>query len=90
MQNTLTPHKVGLALGGLAGLIHLIWSILVGAGWAQPFLNWILRLHMIQPYATILPFSLGTAVALIVVTTVIGYIVGNILATIWNMVHKMK
>jgi hypothetical protein len=77
-------HKAGLALGSILGLWHLTWSLLVAVGFAQVLIDWIFRLHFIQPPYTIAPFRFGLAVTLIAVTTAIGYVFGWLLAAIWN------
>lgn len=82
-----SKHKVGLALGLILGLWHLTWSLLVGVGLAQIIIDWIFRLHFIQPPYTIAPFRLGVAAALIAVTSAIGYISGWLLAAIWNLLQ---
>lgn len=84
----LSKHKAGLALGSILGLWHLIWSLLVGVGLAQVLIDWIFRLHFIQPPYTIAPFSLGLAIALIAVTSALGYVFGWLLAAIWNSLHS--
>ena len=86
MSNPLAPNKVGLALGAFLGLWHLLWSVLVVVGLAQPLLNMIFTLHMIQPPYIVQPFSLTMAISLIIVTAVIGYIFGYVIAMIWNAV----
>lgn len=88
MKNTFEANKVGLAFGGVLGLWHLVWSILVAVGWAQPLFDWILHLHMMQLPVKVLPFVLSTAVTLVVVTSLIGYVVGYVFATVWNSVQK--
>ena len=88
MSNPISAHKVGLAFGGAIGFWHLVWSILVGLGWAQPLINWLFRLHMIQPPYTITPFSFGSAAILIIVTAIFGYLVGFVIGSIWNRVQK--
>lgn len=65
----------------------MAWSSLVALGLAQPLMNWIFRLHFIQPPYTVTPFRLSLAVALIVITAVLGYIFGWLLAAIWNRLH---
>ena len=77
-------HKCGSAFGILLGTFHLIWAWLVLTGIAQTVMNWIFRLHFIEPPYTVLPFNLGVAVALIVITTMIGYVAGWTLAAMWN------
>lgn len=84
-MNKLHPHKVGLALGGFMGVFHLLWALAVATGLGQWYLNFIFRLHMIAtPTFTTAPFSMGTALGLIVVTAIAGYIMGLVLAWFWN------
>ena len=84
----LNKHKAGLALGLILGLWHLIWSLLVSIGLAQILIDWIFRLHFIQPPYTIAPFSLGLAIGLIAVTSALGYVFGWLFAAIWNSLHS--
>ena len=79
-------HKLGLVFGGFAGLVHIIWSILVGLGWAQGFVDFVFGLHFINPIIGISEFSLVGAIELIVVASIVGYVVGNVVAIIWNKV----
>ncbi len=84
----ISKNKTGLALGLFVGLVHLVWSLLILVGWAGPLLNFIYTMHSISVPITILPFDLGRSIGLILLTGFIGYIVGNIFASIWNKVHK--
>jgi ribose/xylose/arabinose/galactoside ABC-type transport system permease subunit len=77
-------HKLGLLFGSFLGLCHFVWAWLVLSGMAQTLTDWIFRLHFIQPPYTILPFNLGSAVSLILVTSVTGYLSGWVLGAIWN------
>jgi len=82
-------HIVGLALGTLTGGLHLIWSILVAVGWAQPLHDWILKLHFVSgPYQQIAPFDIGTAALLVVVTFCVGYIVGKVFTMLYGHYSK--
>ena len=72
MPNLLRPNQVGLVLGGFVGLLHLVWSVLVALNWAQPLVNFIFRLHMIEPAHAVLPFSFGSAIGLVILTAVVG------------------
>ena len=84
----LNVGKVALSFGFFLGGWHLVWSILVALGWAQPLINFILGLHMLSVPVQVLPFNITTAGLLIIVTFAVGYMVGKIFATIWNSVHK--
>ena len=79
-----SKHKAGLALGLILGLWHSTWSLLVAVGFAQFLIDWIFRLHFIQPPYTIAAFRFGLAITLIAVTTGIGYVFGWLLAAVWN------
>ena len=80
----ISRHKLGLLFGAFMGICHLVWASLVLSGMAQLLTDWIFQLHFIQPPYTIMPFSIGLAVGLIVVTSVTGYLSGWVLAAIWN------
>ena len=84
-MHTLSPHTTGLALGGLFAVIHLLWAIAVALGVAQPAMNFVFRMHMLTPVLTVEPFSLMRSIGLIVLTFVVGYVVGWIFAKAWNM-----
>lgn len=88
MSQSVKAHNVGLAFGGLLGLWHLTWSVLIAVGLAQPLLDLIFQLHMIRPVFTVEPFSIAMAVSLIVVTSIIGYIFGYVAGLLWNAVQK--
>lgn len=83
MQKVQT-HKVGLVLGASLGVFHLIWALLVASGTAQSMMDFVFKLHMINPPYTIASFSFGLALTLIIVTAVIGYIAGLIIGYLWN------
>ncbi len=88
-MNKLNPRTTGVAIGVFAGGCHLLWSVLVALGWAQPLVNFILWAHMVNTSYVVGPFDLTAAATLVILTTVIGYVVGDIFARIWNRVHRV-
>ena len=78
------PHHVGLVFAAFLAIWHVLWSILVAAGAAQPVVDFIFNLHMITPPYKIGEFQLGTAVTLVLVTAGIGYAGGSVVGLIWN------
>jgi len=80
----LNKNKVGLHLGILFVIIHLVWSlaVLIMPGALQKFLDWIFTLHSIKPFYVILPFNLLNSIMLLIVTFVIGYIIGFVFGAI--------
>ncbi len=86
----LVEHNIGLVVGAFAGTMHLLWSLLVAFDYAEAFMDWILGLHFLNNPYQVQPFNLTNALMLVVVTSVIGYAVGWVFATIWNIVGQSK
>ncbi len=82
------PNKVGLVIGALIAGWHVIRSVLVLIGWAQPILDFVFWAHMIKPVCFVRPFDPMAAVVLIVITAVIAYSFGFAGAIIWNRLHR--
>ncbi len=80
-------HKVGLVFGSLFGGFHLLWSLLVLAGFAQPLLNFVFWAHMIQQSYTVLPFDLTAAGTLFIITALMGYVGGYVGTMVWKHFH---
>ncbi len=87
-MQTISLHKAALTLAVLLGTGHFFWATLVALGLAQPVIDFIFWMHFIKPVYMISPFNIGTAFALIVVTSLIGYVLGLILAGIWNFFQR--
>lgn len=86
----MNTHKVGMTLGMLFGLWHLVWSILIALGLAKPLLDFVSMMHSLNNPYIVQPFNLGKSIGLIILTYVIGYFVGTVFATIWNKTHKVR
>ena len=84
----LHPQKVALVLGFFVSLVHVVWSLLILLGWAQPLMDFIFWAHMIDNPYHVTGFTLTQSLTLIVVTFVVGYIVGFVFAKIWNTLHN--
>lgn len=83
----MNKNKLGLVVGSFLGIWHLSWALLVAVGLAQWLIDWVFRLHFIQPPYTITEFRPALAVGLIVVTSTLGYVIGWVLGAIWNWLH---
>ncbi len=84
----LNKNKAGLILGSFMGLMHLAWSVMVAAGSAQALLDLVFHFHFLNNPLVVGAFSVRTAVILIALTFLVGYVVGWVLAFLWNTVHK--
>ncbi len=87
-METISPNKAGIVLGLLLGGWHALWAALVALGWAQEIANFIFWIHMIKPVYVVEEFRLWIALILVAVTSCIGYIMGSILAALWNWIHR--
>ncbi len=80
----INPNKVGMAFGLVIGGWHLLWAALVAVGAAQPVLDFIFWMHFIKPVYTVGPFDPAVAAVLVVVTALVGYVVGAAFGLVWN------
>ncbi|TSA44044.1 hypothetical protein D4R49_00850 [bacterium] len=88
MDHYISPTKTAFTLGAFIGGWHLVWSILIALGLAQPLIDFILWAHMISLPWVVKPFDLTASATLIVVTWVVGCVFGYIFAKIWNRMHR--
>lgn len=87
-KEKLNRHHVGLAVGIFLALLHAVWALAVAVGVGQNVLNWIFPLHFLNQIYSVASFSLTTALILIVMVLVCGYVMGWVFAAIWNYVVK--
>lgn len=80
----ISKNKLGVVVGSALGAWHLGWAVLVAFGIAQWLIDWTFRLHFIEPVWVITAFRPELAIALIVLTSVLGFVTGWVAAGIWN------
>jgi len=79
-----TSLITGLCLSSL----HLSWIVLIILGWAQPLMDFIFKLHMLNSPFQVQPFNLGLAVSLVIITFIIGAFYGLVFFLIKNLLAK--
>ncbi len=84
----MNAHRLGLVLAGFSGGWHLLWSLVVLAGWAQAAIDFVFWFHFIAPPYRVGEFVAWRSAVLIAVTAILGYLVGRILAAIWNGIQR--
>ncbi len=87
VKSELSVKRAALTLGFFAALLHLVWSLLVALGLAQGLVNWRLGMHFVNLQLTVLPFSLVSAIILVVLAFIGGAVIGTVFALIWNKVR---
>jgi hypothetical protein len=80
----LNKHRVGLTLGVTCAIVHLIWVIIIGLGYGQRALDWVMGVHFIATPTMVGHFRIITAIGLVVAAFVGGYIIGWLFSTVWN------
>ncbi len=85
MKNTKHALIQSCLIGGFClASLHLTWIFLVLLAWAQPLIDFIFKLHMLNSPFQIQPFNWGYASSLIAITFVIGAFYGLIFHLIQN------
>lgn len=86
----LKTSATAMVFGIVVALFHAVWMLMVWIGVGQLYLDWIFGLHLLSNPFKVMPFSLGSALALIVFTFAVGYLMGWVFAFVWNKLHKAK
>ena len=87
-MNKVSSNKVGLAVGGMLGIVHAVWALMVLVGIAKPFMDWILGLHFLSFQYNVNSFIFSNALLLVIVTALIGYLMGYVAGWVWNLAHR--
>ena len=76
-------------IGGLClASLHFCWLILVLTGLAQPLLDFIFKLHMLNSPFKVQPFDGLLALGLLGITFLIGCFYGFVFYMIKRLIHK--
>jgi len=84
-------NRPALAAGLFLGGLHAVWALLVAImpRALQSFLDWIFNIHFLEPIWVLTAFNFWSAVALTIVTFVIGYVTTLLFVCLWKKV-KIK
>ena len=83
-MNQMSPGKAGLVFGAIMGGSHLLWSIFIVAGWAQPFINVAVGEHIIRYSVQRESFDIIQAIILVASTSIVGCAFGYVASQLWN------
>lgn len=76
-------------IGGLTlAAFHACWIMIVASGWAQPILDFIFKLHMLNSPFIVQPFSIMLSLELLALTFIIGAFYGVIFSLIRKSITK--
>jgi len=84
----LNKNKVGLSLGIIFLLLHLIWILAVMGGFAEIILAWWNSSHFINMDFTITTFKIITAALTLFRAFIGGYLIGWLFAFIYNKLNN--
>ena len=90
MHTALKGHKIGLAFGTTAALLHAVWAVCIGVmpEVMQKFITFHFAMHFVNAPFMLQQFSWGGALALVVYAFVVGYILGRIFSAVYNSVAR--
>jgi hypothetical protein len=83
-KSTISAVLIG---GFCLASFHLCWAILVFLNLAQPLLDFIFKLHMLNSPFTVQPFNMVIAAQLILITFLIGAFYGVVFSVIGKLFH---
>ena len=89
-KSSLSYWKVAIGFGlGLSSL-HLCWVVLIFLGWAQPVMDYIFKIHMLNAPFQIQPFNLSYAAQLIAITFAVGCFYGLVFVLIKRLLWSSR
>ena len=88
MRETVRVNQAGLVMALLLGGFHLMWAMIVASGLAQGLMNFIFWLHFIRAVHVIETFEPLRAAGLVLLTSIIGYVIGSVFALLWNRLNR--
>ena len=68
--------------------LHACWVMIVASGWAQPLLDFIFKLHMLNSPFVVQPFSILLSAELLALTFVVGAFYGLVFSLIRKLLNK--
>ena len=83
-------NRAGVTLGVVLAGWHVVWLVAVAAGVAQPLVNFVFWIHLMEADAAVGGFALMPAIWLVVVAFAAGYLTGATLAAVWNGMGWMR
>jgi hypothetical protein len=89
-MRTLPPVRAGLAFGAVISLWHMVWSVMVLFGWAQPILDFVFWIHFLTPVYVVGPFDAGRAGTLVALTFAFGFVLAWVFAQVWNWLVRPR
>jgi hypothetical protein len=91
VANEINKNQLGLTLGIVFTILHVLWVIAVLVGLGKIIADWMHIVHFISETHTITAVSLGNVAIGIIIAFVSGYVLGWVFAALWNSVgDKLK
>jgi len=84
----MNKNKAALVFGSFIALIHFVWGLAIAFSWAQPWMDFVYKMHFLNNPFTVMPFDLMRILGLVVIAFVMGYIVGYVFAVLWHKLHN--
>ena len=86
MRNLTKLLNISLIGGLCLSSLHFCWALLVAFGWAQPLMDIVFKLHMLNSPFQVQPFEITYALLLIFVSFIIGAFYGVLFYILKNKI----
>ncbi len=86
----MNKNKSGLIVGLFLALVHAVWAVIIAVipAQMQSFLDWVFKLHFIEPVWKLTTFNFLNAIFLVIVTFIAGYIFGWVFVWVYKLIGK--
>ena len=88
MENDSQLIQNGLIGGFSLASLHLIWIVLILLGWAQPLMDFVFKLHMLNSPFQVQPFQWVFALGLLMLTFTAGVFGGLLFSYLKTIFDK--
>jgi len=91
-MDKLDKNDTGLVVGAFLAIMHAVWALCVAVipGSLQAFLDWVFKVHFLNPVWVLTAFNLLDAIFLVILTFVCGFVFGWVFAAVHNWLSKKK
>jgi len=77
-------NRLGIVGAVMLAGWHAVWAVLHLAGFGQPLMDFVFRIHGLKTEVVVEPFDPGNAALLLMVTAATGYAGAALAALLWN------
>lgn len=89
-MDKLNKNNIGLSLGIIFLIVHVVWFVILASGLGQQFISWMIEGHFIKSNVEVIEFKLFTALLTLLRAFIFGYVIGWLFSFIYNKFEVRK